>query len=450
MTISQMLLLAVVGAPGAVFALFSLLWLLGWTPPERLLTRVTSVVYLLATAAVGWLAWSLHASGQTAIAVSLGDWFVVHEYTFPLALLADHLSLPFLALTVILVGLIGHFSATYLHRDPGFERFYILLHLFAFGALVIFSAGSFDLVIVGWEMVGITSVLLISFFKTRQGPVQGALHVFVVYRACDIGIITAAYLMHHFAHTSSFVDGMPHLTSGDATIVGLFLLLSAAGKSAQVPFSGWLPNAMEGPTPSSAIFYGAISIHAGAYLLLRSQSILLESTTASVAVIIIGTLTAIHGTFVGRTCADAKTSLAYAALAQLGVVFVEIGLGLTWLPVLHILGHAMVRTLQFLRAPSMLHDYHQVHAAAGGHLGKTGQHYDSYLPEPVRIWLYRMAMDRGHLDTILENGFIQPLLQLSKGLARLDRIGLSSDKTTVDKPPNLPVVLRAEEGVSNG
>ena len=450
MTISQMLLLAVVGAPGAVFALFSLLWLLGWTPPERLLTRVTSVVYLLATAAVGWLAWSLHASGQTAIAVSLGDWFVVHEYTFPLALLADHLSLPFLALTVILVGLIGHFSATYLHRDPGFERFYILLHLFAFGALVIFSAGSFDLVIVGWEMVGITSVLLISFFKTRQGPVQGALHVFVVYRACDIGIITAAYLMHHFAHTSSFVDGMPHLTSGDATIVGLFLLLSAAGKSAQVPFSGWLPNAMEGPTPSSAIFYGAISIHAGAYLLLRSQSILLESTTASVAVIIIGTLTAIHGTFVGRTCADAKTSLAYAALAQLGVVFVEIGLGLIWLPVLHILGHAMVRTLQFLRAPSMLHDYHQVHAAAGGHLGKTGQHYDSYLPEPVRIWLYRMAMDRGHLDTILENGFIQPLLQLSKGLARLDRIGLSSDKTTVDKPPNLPVVLRAEEGVSNG
>jgi len=445
-----MLLLAVVGAPGAVFALFSLLWLLGWTPPERLLTRVTSVVYLLATAAVGWLAWSLHASGQTAIAVSLGDWFVVHEYTFPLALLADHLSLPFLALTVILVGLIGHFSATYLHRDPGFERFYILLHLFAFGALVIFSAGSFDLVIVGWEMVGITSVLLISFFKTRQGPVQGALHVFVVYRACDIGIITAAYLMHHFAHTSSFVDGMPHLTSGDATIVGLFLLLSAAGKSAQVPFSGWLPNAMEGPTPSSAIFYGAISIHAGAYLLLRSQSILLESTTASVAVIIIGTLTAIHGTFVGRTCADAKTSLAYAALAQLGVVFVEIGLGLTWLPVLHILGHAMVRTLQFLRAPSMLHDYHQVHAAAGGHLGKTGQHYDSYLPEPVRIWLYRMALDRGHLDTILENGFIQPLLQLSKGLARLDRIGLSSDKTTVDKPPNLPVVLRAEEGVSNG
>lgn len=447
---NQILLLAVVGAPGALFALFSLLWLLGWIPPEKLLTRVTSVVYLLSTVAVGCIAWSLYASDQTALTVSLGDWFVVHDYAFPLALLADHLSLPFLALTVILVGLIGHFSATYLHRDPGFERFYILLHLFAFGALLIFSAGSFDLVIAGWEMVGITSVLLISFFKNRQGPVKGALHVFVVYRACDIGIITAAYLMHQFAHTSSFVNGMPHLASGDATVVGLLLLFSAAGKSAQVPFSGWLPSAMEGPTPSSAIFYGAISIHAGAYLLLRSQSILIESTTASVAVVLIGTLTAVHGTFVGRTCADAKTSLAYASLTQLGVVFAEIGFGLTWLPVLHILGHAMVRTLQFLRAPSMLHDYHQVHAASGGHLEKTGRHYDSYLPEPLRIWLYRMAMDRGHLDTLLENVVIQPLQQLSKGLARLDRLGLSDDKGTFSVPPKVPAVLRVEEGVSNG
>lgn len=450
MTNSQGLLLAVVMAPGALFALFSFLWLLGWTPPERYLTRVTAVVYLLSSVIVAGLTWSLYASGETAITISLGDWFVVHNYHFPLELMADRLSLPFLALTVILVGLIGQFSATYLHQDPGFERFYILLHLFAFGALVVFAAGSFDLIIVGWEMVGLTSVLLISFFNYRRGPVENALHVFVVYRACDIGLITAAYLLHHFAETSSFVNGMPHLTDGHASLVGLFLLLAAAGKSAQVPFCGWLPRAMEGPTPSSAIFYGALSIHAGAYLLLRSQSILLASTTASVAVIAIGTLTAIHGTFVGRTCADAKTSLACASLAQLGVVFVEIGLGFTWLPVLHILGHAMVRTLQFLRAPSMLHDYHQVHAASGGHLEKTGRHYDYYLPEPVRIWLYRMAMDRGHLDTLLENVFIQPLLQLSRGLARLDRIGLTKSEGAANVPPTIHTTLRADEGVRNG
>jgi len=235
LTLMQAVLLAVVLAPGAVFSLFSILWLLGWNAPERALTRVTAIVYSLATIAVAWLAWSLHASGGATIAVSLGDWFTVHDYHFPLVLLGDRLSLPFLALTVVLVGLIGQFSATYLHRDPGFARFYILLHLFAFGAMLIFSAGSFDLVIAGWEMVGLTSVLLISFFHYRPGPVESALRVFIVYRACDIGLITAAFVMHHLAHSSSFANGMPHLTDGDATIVGLLLLLSAAGKSAQSP-----------------------------------------------------------------------------------------------------------------------------------------------------------------------------------------------------------------------
>jgi hypothetical protein len=190
MTPLQVILLGIVLAPGAVFALFSLLWLLGWDAPERALTRTTAVVYSVATAAVAWLAWSMHAAGLASVAVPLGDWFTVHDYHFPLVLLADRLSLPFLALTVILVGLIGQFSATYLHRDPGFARFYILLHLFAFGALLIFSAGSFDLIIGGWEMVGLTSVLLISFFHYRLGPVDGAMHVFTIYRACDIGLIT--------------------------------------------------------------------------------------------------------------------------------------------------------------------------------------------------------------------------------------------------------------------
>lgn len=445
MTQLQMILLGVVLAPGAVFALFSILWLLGWDAPERALTRVTAVLYSVATAAVAWLAWSMHTAGIESVAVPLGDWFTVHDYHFPLVLLGDRLSIPFLALTVILVGLIGQFSATYLHRDPGFARFYILLHLFAFGALLIFSAGSFDLIIGGWEMVGITSVLLISFFHYRLGPVDGAMRVFTVYRACDIGLITAAFAMHHYAKTSSFAGGMPHLTNGDATVVGLLLLFSAAGKSAQVPFSGWLPRAMEGPTPSSAIFYGAISVHAGAYLLLRAQPILAESPVAAGAVVLIGLMTAVHGTIVGRTCADAKTSLAYAALAQVGVVFMEIGFGWTWVPIMHIIGHAMVRTLQFLRAPSMLHDYHQVHAAAGGHLEKTGKHLESMFPQAMQLWIYRLAMDRGHLDTILERGFVEPLQALSRLLARLDRMGVGATDPA-EKPSALLRALK-EQGV---
>lgn len=454
MTNLQLILLGVVLAPGAVFGLFSILWLLGWNATERSLTRVTAVLYSAATAAVAWLAWSMHQSGLTSVAVPLGDWFTVHDYHFPLILLADRLSVPFLALTVILVGLIGQFSATYLHRDPGFARFYLLLHLFAFGAMLIFSGGSFELIIGGWEMVGLTSVLLISFFHYRAGPVDSALRVFIVYRACDIGVITATFVLHHAAHTTSFADGLPVLDPINATLVGLLLLGSAAGKSAQVPFSGWLPRAMEGPTPSSAIFYGAISVHAGAYLLLRAQPILVASPLAAAATILIGLLTAIHGTMAGRVAADAKTSLAYASLAQVGVVFIEIGLGWTWVPIMHIMGHAMVRTLQFLRAPSMLHDYHQVHAAAGGQIEKTGRHLESMFPMSVQLWLYRLAMDRGHLDTILERAFVQPLLTLSRFLARLDRMGLGAGRPA-GTPSALRMTLRnlpapKEEGAIDG
>jgi len=176
----------------------------------------------------------------------------------------------------------------------------------------------------------------------------------------------------------------------------------------------------------------------------------MESPIAAAAVVVIGLITAVQGSMIGRTCADAKTSLAYASLAQVGVVFIEIGFGLTWIPVMHILGHAMVRTLQFLRAPSMLHDYHQVHAAAGGHLEKTGKHLESAIPQGLQLWLYRMAIDRGHLDTILERVIVQPLVQVSLFLARLDRMGLPSAPAKAIKPAAMQSVTAPNEGVIDG
>jgi NAD(P)H-quinone oxidoreductase subunit 5 len=420
---SQAALVFIVLAPGVVFGLIATLWLLGWIPSERLMSRLAAGTFSACVLGIIFVFWKLASSGDQAIVVSFGSWFAVHDYHFPLVLIADRLSLPFLALTAVLSGLIGKFSATYLHRERGFLRFFLLLQLFAFGSLLAFAAGSFDLLVAGWEMVGITSVLLIAFFHRRPAPVENGLRVFAVYRACDIGLLLAVFAMHHWAGTASFEAGLPVLSGPQAATISMFLLLAATGKSAQVPFSGWLPRAMEGPTPSSAIFYGAISIHAGAYLLLRAQPLLAASTIASGLTIAIGVLTAIHGTIVGRASADAKTSLAYASLTQVGIVFAEIGLGWKWFAVAHILGHATVRTLQFLRAPSMLHDYHKMHSASGGELS-TGQHLD-LIPERVQLWLYRWALDRGHLDTILDRFVIHPLMIVSKLFARLDNLGLS-------------------------
>lgn len=440
MDYSQSMLVFVVLAPGVVFAALALLWVAGWTAPERVISRITGATFSASLAGLAVILWRLTVSGAPAVTVTFGNWFNVHEYRFPLVLMADRLSLPFLAMTVVLAGLIGRFSATYLHRERGFLRFFLLLHLFAFGSLVAFAAGSFDLLVGGWEIVGITSVLLIAFFQQRTSPVENALRVYAIYRACDIGLLVGVFAMHHWAATASFDRGLPAVSPSQAVTICLLLLLAAAGKAAQVPFSGWLPRAMEGPTPSSAIFYGAISIHAGAYLLLRVQPWLVQSAVASGIVIAIGLATAVHGTMSGRASADAKTSLAYASLTQVGVVFVEIGIGWKSLAVAHILGHAMVRTLQFLRAPSMLHDYHKMHSAVGGELSRTGKHLEEIFSPRVRLWLYRWSLDRGHLDTILDRFFIYPLMQVSRLFARLDRLGAAA---SAPQPANVP--LRAKE-----
>ncbi len=441
MDLSQALLLFIVLAPGVVFSVISLLWLVGWVPKERVLSATTGIVFAASIFALAAISWNV---GAAPVVIKFRDWFAVGQYDFPLVLMADRLSVPFLGMTVVLSGLIGQFSATYLHRDGGFLRFYLLLHLFAFGSLLAFAAASFDLLIGGWEVVGITSVLLIAFFQQRPAPVENALRVFTIYRASDIGLLLVVFAMHQWAGTASFAGRFPQLTGAQAAVAGLLLLFAAAGKAAQIPFSGWLPRAMEGPTPSSAIFYGGISIHAGPYLLLRAQPLLAHSGMASALVIVIGVLTAIHGTIVGRATADAKTSLAYASLTQVGVIFVEIGIGWTWVAVIHTVGHATGRTLQFLRAPSMLHDYHQMHSAAGGELAPTGKHLDSLFPERFQLWLYRWALDRGHLDTVLDRLVVDPLVRLSRVFAKLDGIAFGDIRSRREEAA---ISLQAGSGV---
>jgi NAD(P)H-quinone oxidoreductase subunit 5 len=206
------------------------------------------------------------------------------------------------------------------------------------------------------------------------------------------------------------------------------LVLAAMGKSAQVPFSGWLPRAMEGPTPSSAIFYGAISVHLGVYLLLRVQPLLQQAPLVQAAVVIIGLITAIHATMSSRAAADAKTSLAYASLAQISLIFIEAGMGWSWLALVHTVSHAALRTLQFLRAPSMLHDYHRVHAAAGGQVAKTGTHYEALLTAGARRWMYRMALDRGHFDTLLDRFVTGWILRAAASLAAFEAGGWAGQR----------------------
>jgi NADH-quinone oxidoreductase subunit L len=419
------LTLTLLAAPGLTFLMLGMLWLVGVSMPERWIARVTKLVYAVLAVIVAVIAWRMWQAGLPSLRVSLGEpWFQVGHYEFPLTLLLDRLSLPLVMMTVILAGVVGAFSVRYLHRDPGFLRFFLLLHLFTFGALLVFMADSLDLLLAGWEVVGVTSVLLIGFFQYRPDPVRHALRVFGTYRVADLFMLLAVFLAHHWFHTASW-DGMftgewpghvNNLDGAAASVVAVLLVFAASGKSAQGPFCGWLVRAMEGPTPSSAIFYGAISVHAGAYLLLRLEPLIRSSALATGLVIFIGLSTAFLGTLVHRTCADAKTSLAYAAQTQLGLIFAEIGLGWTTLAVMHTVGHALVRTMQFLRAPSMLHDHHRLHAAAGGQFTPTGAHFETLLPKFLQLWLYRVALGRGFYDAIVDRYLLTPMKALARAL----------------------------------
>ncbi len=420
----ETLLLAIVATPGVTFLALGFCWLAGWTPTERFVSRVTAVAFSLLTAGAAWLAWLMFAAGVVSVRISLGEWFRAGGYHFPLALQVDRLSLPMVAITAVLGGLAGSFSVRYVHRDPGFFRFFLLLNLFAFGAITAFTAGSFDLLIGGWELVGVTSVLLIAFFGDRPAPARNAVRVFASYRIADIGILLASFVLHHGGSTL-FTPMLPgdwpgqgsRLAAPDALLAGFLLLTAASGKSAQGPFAGWLPRAMEGPTPSSSIFYGAISIHLGAYLLLRFEPVIQSAPPVAWATVIVGALTALTGTASHRVSSDVKTSLAYASMTQVGVIFVEIGLGYPRLALWHIVGHAVVRTLQLLRAPSMLHDYHKMHAAVGGDLRPTGQWMPAVLPMGPRMWLYRFGLEGGFYDAWLDRLVIAPVLRLARALS---------------------------------
>lgn len=417
-----------IGLPLATFLLLGILWMLGIGVREIWIGRIIKLIYGLMFLTFVGLSWHVIREPNHLIQLNLGEWFRLDHYEYPMSFQLDSVAMPFVGLTVILSGIVGSFSITYLHRDPGFLRFFLLLVLFSFGALLVFTSSALDLLIGGWELVGITSVLLISFFQYRPEPVQNALRVFATYRIADLFILVAVFLAHQWFGAADWARFREIALDGSGTdirpwmltVFPLLLVFAASGKSAQGPFCGWLARAMEGPTPSSAIFYGAISVHAGPYLLLRAEPIIRQSSIATALLFFIGITTALLSTMIQRSSSDAKTSLAYASQTQLGIIFVEISLGWHTMALIHVIGHATVRAMQFLRSPSMLSDYHRLHSGAGGLLDATGTHYDMIVPAKWQRILYCFTLFRGFHDALWDRILVRPLFSLVRLLAKIE------------------------------
>jgi NAD(P)H-quinone oxidoreductase subunit 5 len=425
----QLLVLVGVGSPAALFSVLGIAALVNRPLSERWTGPLAAGAMLISCAA---LSAALLVYGTTSSATTLlsyGAWSTPNEGGIAIDFLLDRLSLGFAALSAAIAGVVSAFSNRYLHREPGYNRYFVLLAMFVTGILLVALAGNVEVLFIGWEFVGLSSALLVAFFHERPSPVANALRVFSVYRVSDAAMLSAAVLLHHVAGTDSLAllfggtraVSTVGLTGTNATIIALLLIVAVAGKSALLPFSSWLPRAMEGPTPSSAVYYGSLSIHAGCFLLLRAAPLLERAPTARLLAGGLGAVTAIFAGITTRVQSDVKSSLAYAALTQVGIIIVEIAIGWYTIAFVHLAGHACFRLLQFLSAPNVLHDLHGMEDAMGERPSPASGYVEGLTSDRVRRGLFLVALERGFLDSILDRAAIKPFTRLVRQLTRLDQ-----------------------------
>src|SRR5688500_17574938 len=422
------LVLAGVGSPAVLLALLAAASLINRPLPERWTAPLAGTSMAVAFAAF-FVAFVVHGTGTAGTQLlSYGAWSTSYEGGIAIEFLVDRLSLAFAALSAAIAGVVSAFSNRYLHREPGYNRYFILLALFVTGMLLIALAGNVAVLFIGWEFVGLSSALLVAFFHERPAAVANAFRVLSVYRISDAAMLSAAVLLRNVAGTDSLsllfgrtAGSAGSVLSGtDATLISVLLIVAVAGKSALLPFSGWLPRAMEGPTPSSAVYYGSLSIHAGCFLLLRSAPLLEQSLAARVLAGALGAATALFAGLTTRVQSDVKSSLAYASLTQVGIIVVEIALGWYAIAFIHLAGHACFRLLQFLSAPNVLHALHGIEDAIGDRPASRGGILDRMVSERVRRRLFLFALERGFLDSVLDRLVVEPFTRTARRLTRLD------------------------------
>lgn len=280
-------------------------------------------------------------------------------FSLELGFVIDPLSLT-LMLIITGVGFLIHlYSAGYMHRDPGISRYYAGLNLFVAAMLILVMADSFFLMFLGWEGVGVCSYLLIGFWYGIRENADAARKAFIVNRIGDVGFLLAMFLTVKTFGTLNIaeVNAVAPLAAGSAvlTVIGLLFLLGACGKSAQLPLHVWLPDAMAGPTPVSALIHAATMVTAGVYLVARAGPLFASTPEASAVVAWVGAITALVAAFAALSQQDIKKILAYSTISQLGFMFVAVGVGAYWVGIFHVLTHAFFKALLFLGSGSVIH-----------------------------------------------------------------------------------------------
>jgi NADH-quinone oxidoreductase subunit L len=367
------------------------------------------------------------------------QWFVLYQrddYQFPILFYLDRVGAAYLFCIWAIFSIIVKYCRVYLHRETGYRRFFQTIFGFVFGLNLIVLSGNFDMLFAGWEIVGISSFLLITFYRHRPQPVRNALRAYTIYRFCDVGLLMGALMSHllfhesqHFSQIAGLFENQSMEPAGYAalSVLSWLIILAASGKSAQFPFCFWLPRAMEGPTPSSAIFYGALSIHLGVFLLLRTLPIWSYHYLPRLIVLSIGVLTVVVATLSEKVQSNIKGQVAYASIAQVGFMFIELALGLETLVLLHFMSNAFLRCYQLLVSPSIVAHLLRVEGATDSAFYIFDKQKTQFLPASIRDalpevlqnTLYVFALQEGQLELLVRTLLWDPLKKLGASLKQL-------------------------------
>jgi NADH-quinone oxidoreductase subunit L len=335
------------------------------TARHPLVTIVGPGVVLLAFGIAAALFMRMRVAFGNPVIVSLGDWMPMQDVSIPWALQLDQLSM-LMVLVITGVGSLIHvFSIGYMRDDASYARYFAYLNLFVAFMLVLVLGANYPVMFLGWEGVGLASYLLIGFWFTERANAAAGQKAFIVNRIGDAGLLAAMFLIWTASQSLDFQfsnAGIGQFVGHPlANSIALCLLLGCVGKSAQIPLYIWLPDAMAGPTPVSALIHAATMVTAGVYLVARTSPIFAAAPNASLLVAAIGALTALFAATIALRQWDIKKVLAYSTVSQLGYMFVGVGVGAYSAGVFHLVTHAFFKALLFLGAGSVIHAVHHAY-----------------------------------------------------------------------------------------
>ncbi|MDB5137567.1 MAG: nuoL [Mucilaginibacter sp.] len=327
--------------------------------PKSVIGFVGSLVVLLSFGLSVAVFLQVKSSGAP-INVNLFDWFVVGRFKVEFAFLIDQLS-ALMLLIITGVGFLIHlYSVGYMHSDEGFGKFFSYLNLFIFFMLLLVMGSNYLIMFIGWEGVGLCSYLLIGFWYTNPDYADAAKKAFIMNRIGDLGFIIGIFLIISIFGSVTFSDIFPKAAtmapgSVPFTLITILLFIGAVGKSAQIPLFTWLPDAMAGPTPVSALIHAATMVTAGVYMVARSNILFTMSPVTMTIIAVIGLATAVFAALIALSQTDIKKVLAYSTVSQLGYMFLGLGVGAYTGAFFHVLTHAFFKALLFLGAGSVIH-----------------------------------------------------------------------------------------------